>query len=126
MPGRSGEACRLERRLGLRVPGWDLGAPGTRPQAAVWVFDLRTSWHLEKLLVPGVGAQPVCRVPASLGLRFCLLWRQLLLLPQRREPGFRKESDSPRAMQLGASSGGLRAPAKAGQVPGAILQRVME
>ena len=116
MPGRSGEACRLERRLGLRVPGWDLGASGARPQAAVWVFDLRTSWHLEKLLVPGVG----------LGLRFCLLWRQLLLLPQRREPGFRKESDSPRAMQLGASSGGLRAPAKAGQAPGAILQRVME
>lgn len=70
LEGRPRE-LRLERRLGLRVPGWDLGAPGACPQAAVWVFDLRTSWHLEKLLVLGVGAQPVCHVLASLGLRFC-------------------------------------------------------
>ena len=46
---------RPERRLGLRVPGWDFGAPGARPQATLWVFDLRTSWHLDKLLVLGVG-----------------------------------------------------------------------
>lgn len=46
---------RPERRLGLRVPGWDFGAPRARPQAALWVFDLRTSWHLDKLLVLGVG-----------------------------------------------------------------------
>lgn len=87
--------------MGLRVPGWDLGASGARPQATVWVFDLRTSWHLEKLLVPGVGLGMLL---SHCGGSFCY--------PRGGgEPGFRKESDSPRAMQLGASRG-LRAPAQ--------------
>lgn len=54
---------RPERRLGLRVPGWDFGAPGARPQATLWVFDLRTSWHLDKLLVLGVGGS--ARLPCA-------------------------------------------------------------
>lgn len=50
---------------------------------------MRTSLHLEKLLVLGVGTQLVCRVPAPLGLHFCLLWRQLLLLPHLTEEEIR-------------------------------------
>lgn len=44
LEGRPRE-LRLERRLGLRMPGWDSGVPGAPPQATLWVSDLRTSRH---------------------------------------------------------------------------------
>ena len=90
------------------------------------MFDLRTSRHLEKLSVLGVGTQPVCRVPAPLGLLLSPVEAASAVTPlQRRKSGFREESDSPRVTQLGASRAGvLGVPAKASQAPGAILRRV--
>lgn len=109
--------------MGLRVPGWDPGASGARPQAAVWVFDLRTSWHLEKLLVPGWGLSPsaVCQLrwafaSVSCGGSFCYYPRGGARLQKVIPPG-------PCSWELAAGSQGS---SQGGQAPGAILQRVME
>lgn len=80
---------RPERRLGIPDAWLRLRCSRGWPQATLWVFDLRTSRHLEKLSVLGVGTQPICHVPAPLGLHFCLLWRQLLLLRHLTEEEIR-------------------------------------